>query len=314
MPRIVQNKSNSMIITHDIRLSRILKITWKTDLLLLLSCIAAFLANEYVISKYFVLPVIIPTILGSALAFFIGFNNNQAYSRWWEARQVWGSLVNNSRSWARGIMQYPSAEHNNRLVLEEMQQRMIRRHIGFLYALKNSLRSKPVEEYKRYMPETDSRRIAGHANKHNAILDLQSEDLELMYRKGWIDGFKFMHLNGLIVGFCDDMGKSERIRNTVFPTTYDYFTRLFIWTFGVLITIFASETTHIWSVALGVIMGFVFHTTHIIGMSLVNPFENAVMGTPLDQITRTIEINLLQMMGESEVPPPIQPVNNEYVM
>ena len=303
-----------MIITHNVRLSRMLKITWKTDLLLLLSCIAVYLVNQYIIPKSFVLPVVIPSVLGPALAFFIGFNNNQAYSRWWEARQIWGSLVNNSRSWTRTILTYTSAETNNEKLLHDIRTRMIRRHIGFLYALKATLRKENFQDYKNFLSEEDIRQVEKQSNKPNAILDLQAKDLDFFYQKGWIDGFRFVHANQLIVDFCNDMGKSERIKNTVFPTTYNYFTRLFIWTFGVLISIAVSETTGVWSILLGVIVGFVFHTTHIIGMSLLNPFEPLATGIPLDQITRTIEINLLEMLGEPNVPAPVKAINDEYVM
>lgn len=303
-----------MIITHDVRLSRILNITWKTDLFLLLSCVTAYLANEYVISRFFQLPVMIPSVLGPALAFFIGFSNNQAYARWWEGRQIWGSLVNNSRSWARNLLQYPAAEAGNKDLLLELQHRMIRRHLAFLYALKAAMRNEPPAENRKYLSEPDARQVEKQANKPNAILSLQAADLDFLYRKGWIDGFTFMQINQLLTDLCTDMGKSERIKNTVFPTTYNYFTRLFIWTFGILITIVASETTGAWSVILGFIVGFIFHTTHIIGMSLLNPFEALATGIPLDQITRTIEINLLEMLGEADVPPPVKAINNEYVM
>ena len=236
-----------MLITHQISLARTLKITWKTDLLLLSSCVAAYLFDQHVISKQFQMPAIIPSVLGSALAFFIGFNNNQAYARWWEARMIWGSLVNNSRSWARSLLGYASAEANNTGQLRGLQKQMIYRHIGFLYALKAALRGEGKQDHKKYLPEAELAQVELHSNRHNAILSLQTADVESLYQKGWIDGFKFIQINALLVEFCNDMGKSERIKNTIFPTTYNYFTRLFIWVFSVLITIVVSEETGIWS-------------------------------------------------------------------
>jgi ion channel-forming bestrophin family protein len=303
-----------MIVTEDIRVSRVLRITWKTDLLVLASCLGGYFANEYILSKYFLLPAMIPTVIGTALAFFIGFNNNQAYSRWWEARQIWGSLVNNSRSWARGILSYSHREGSQEGEIPSDHKAMIYRHIAFLYALKAALRNQEWESYKQYLPPEEVEIVEKKSNKHNAILHLQSRSLESLYQEGCIDGFKFLHLNDMLVTFADDMGKSERIKNTVFPTTYLYFTRLFIWLFSIIITIVASETTGIWAVALGSIVSFVFHTTHIIGVSLLNPFEPQVTGISLDQITRTIEINLLEMLGESDIPPAIKPIGGEYVM
>ena len=79
-----------MLITPYVRLTSILKGTWKNFLLDLCVCVAAYFFNDYVLRPLFDVPPIIPTLLGTALAFFIGFNNNQAYDRWWEARKIWG--------------------------------------------------------------------------------------------------------------------------------------------------------------------------------------------------------------------------------
>ncbi len=305
-----------MIITRNIQLKRLLKLTWKTDLFLVLSCSLAYLIDEYVLKDYFELPAMIPTLLGTALAFFIGFNNNQAYDRWWEARKIWGELVNDSRSWARGIIYYchfSGQEHQSTLASEQI--RMIRRHLAFLYALKANLRKEAHDKsYEQYLNVEERKRVTGQSNLHNVILMSQSKDLDNLSQRAVIDGFRFMELNQLIVRMCDSMGKSERIKNTVFPTTYHSFTRLFIWMFVVLITIFCTQTVGAWSIVLGWLIGFVFHATHIIGLSLLNPFDPIPSGIPLNQITRTIEINLLEMMGESNIPSPVQPIDHEYVM
>ena len=110
------------------------------------------------------------------------------------------------------------------------------------------------------------------------------------------------------------MGMSERIKNTVFPVTYNYLTKLFIWLFVVAIELVTVQSMGAWSIFISWLIGFVFVSTQINGMSLVNPFENTSAGIPLNQIARTIEINLLQMLGEKDIPKAVQPVNNEYVL
>lgn len=304
-----------MIVTNNIQLTRVLKITWKTDLFLILSCSLAYVVESYILKDYVQLPTMIPTLLGTALAFFIGFNNNQAYDRWWEARKIWGGLVNDSRSWARGVLHYCSARDSEAAAsLRPVQSRMIHRHLAFLYALKANLRKMEDETYYQYLSEEEIVRVEHQSNLHNAILQQQSRDLEWLSQQGMIDGFRFAELNQMIVRFCDGMGRSERIKNTVFPTTYHAFTRFFIWMFVILITIVCTQTVGAWSILLGWLIGFVFHTTQLIGLSLLNPFEPIPSGIPLNQITRTIEINLLEMLGESEIPQPVQPINHEYVM
>ena len=304
-----------MLISRDIQLTRVLKLTWKTDLFLIISCTLAYLLDEHVLRALTEFPTMIPALLGTALAFFIGFNNNQAYDRWWEARKIWGGLVNDSRSWARGVLHYCSPlTTEKQAALAPVQTRMVQRHLAFLYALKANLRKSEDTVYSQYLSDHEMLEVARHSNTHNAILEYQSKDLEWLAQQGHVDGFRFQVLNEMIVRFCDGMGKSERIKNTVFPTSYHYFTRLFIWVFVVLITIVCAQSVGAWSILLGWLIGFVFHTTHLIGLSLLNPFDPIPSGIPLDQITRTIEINLLEMLGKTEVPQPVKPVNHEYVM
>ncbi|WP_316793782.1 bestrophin family protein [Pedobacter frigoris] len=297
-----------MLTTPNIRLSRIIRNTWKVDLIMLASCTAAYMVREFLIANHFSIPGILPTLLGTAIAFFVGFNNNQAYDRWWEARKIWGSLVNDSRSFARSLVHYTGSE-------KEISHRMIRRHIGFLYALKSYLRGAINDDTPtRYLSEHDEQEIAGASNKHNAILSLQAKDLQQLSAQGHIDGFKFIELNEMLTRFCDAMGMSERIRNTIFPTTYSYLTKVFIWLFVVTFTLVISETAGVFSIPLGWLISFVFVSTQINGMSLVDPFTNNSAGVPLNQITRTIEINLLEMIGAEEVPEAIKPINGEYVL
>ncbi|MES2458167.1 MAG: bestrophin family ion channel [Bacteroidota bacterium] len=296
-----------MLLVQNIRLSRILRNTWQVDLIMIVSCTGAYLIREYLIANHFEIPVIIPSLLGTAIAFFIGFNNNQAYDRWWEGRKIWGSLVNDSRSFARALINYVDGE-------QELAEVMICRHIAFLYALKASLRGATDEIYIKYLSQEDLKEISSHSNTHNAILNLQSRDLQRLSKLNAIDGFRFIEINEQLNRFSDSMGMSERIRNTVFPTTYTYLTKVFIWLFVVSFTLVISQSAGVYAIFLGWMIGFVFVSTQINGMSLVNPFDNQSAGVPLNQITRTIEINLLQMMGKEEIPEPVKPINDEYIL
>jgi len=296
-----------MLLVQNIRLTRILRNTWQVDLIMIASCTGAYLVREYLIAHHFEIPVIIPSLLGTAIAFFIGFNNNQAYDRWWEGRKIWGALVNDSRSFSRSLLTYTSDADTTAV-------RMIHRHIAFLYVLKASLRNATDENVSKYLSEEDVEEISHHTNMHNALLTIQARDLQTLYQADKIDGFKFMDINGMIVRFTDSMGMSERIKNTVFPTTYTYLTKVFIWLFVVSFTLVISQSAGVYAIFLGWLIGFVFVSTQINGMSLVDPFLNNSSGVPLNQITRTIEINLLQMLNETEIPEPIKAINDEYIL
>lgn len=295
-----------MIIVENIRLSRILLDTWKVDLIMIASCTTAYFVREYLIAYHFEISAIIPTVLGTAIAFFIGFNNNQAYDRWWEARKIWGAIVNDSRSLARNLINFVDDE--------EAAKRMVYRHISFVYALKANLRNTVDEIYTKYLTNFDKLEVERHSNIHNAILNIQAMELQKLYKENKIDGFKLMEINEMLVKLTDSMGACERIKNTIFPTTYSYLTKVFIWLFVVCFTLVISQDMGYWSIFMGWLIGFVFVSTQINGMRLVNPFNINAAGLPLNNISRTIEINLLQMLNETDVPEPIKPINDEYIL
>lgn len=303
-----------MLITHHLRLTRLLKITWKVDILLALTCTIVFLIHEYLLPRAVSIPAALVTLLGTALAFFVGFNNNQAYGRWWEARIIWGALVNDSRSWARNLISYVTPGNSNDESVNAVKQKLVRRQLAFVYSLKDALRKKPESYFEKYLSDEDLAKVRLETNIPNAILTLSANDLQQLSCAKSIDEFRFVQMDNLLTAFTDHMGKSERIRNTVFPTSYIYFTQLFIWVLVIFVTLTLADTTGPWSIPIGWIIGAVFHVTHQNGMALVDPFDEVPTGIPLNQISRTIEINLLQMLAVKEIPEPVKPINGEYVL
>lgn len=301
-----------MLLRDRLSLVQVFRITWKLDIFIILVCTLAYLVDTYWLKEHISIPVSITAVLGTALAFFIGFNNNQAYDRWWEARKIWGALVNDSRSWARNLLSF--CDNNAAGETKHIARRMIFRHIGFLYALKAHLRQTNDRYYEGYLGGTEDDAVRNSKNIPNAILNLQAADLQLLRQQQAIDGFLFRELNTMLVNHCDNMGKSERIRNTVFPPSYLFFTRIFIWFYVVLNTLMLAEAIGFWSVIFGWAIGFVFHVTHMNGISLMNPFEQNPMSIPLDSISRTVEINLLEMLGHQPLPSPIEPTGGQYLL
>lgn len=295
-----------MLLKQNLSLYRVLKTTWKIDLVLIALCTAAYFIDTYLL-KWVHIPATLPALIGTAIAFFIAFNNNQAYSRWWEARTIWGGLVNDSRAWARELIAHADDK--------EAARKMIFRHISFLYALKSYLRRVPDDKYKKYIPASDLPLVEKQNHLPNAILNLQSVDIQKLSQANKIDGFHFLALNELVRLHGENMGKSERINNTVFPTTYIYFTQLFIWILVVLTTMTLSEEIGPLAIFFAWVIGFVYHTTHSNGMSIMNPFELTPACVPLNSITRHIEINLLESLGEPNIPEPEMAMQHgEYML
>lgn len=303
-----------MLLNPDLRLSRVLRITWRVDVWMIALCTGAYLLETYVVRGRIHIPGAIPALMGTSLAFFIGFTNNQAYSRWWEARTVWGGLVNDSRAWTRSLVAYANATQGTTNPANNVALRMIYRHLGFLHALKQALRGTPGAEYHAYITPTDRAYVQRFSNVPAGLLDLQAQALQTLRDAGQIDGFTFLSLNDILLRFGEGMGKSERIKNTPFPATYLYFTRVFIWILIAVLTMDIVEEAGAWAIALGWLIGFVFHVTYLNGLNLINPFDGNPACIPLDSIVRTVEISVLQTLNAPDVPPPIEPVNGEYVL
>ncbi len=294
-----------MLIGKNLSLFRILKITWKIDILMIGFCGLVYLLDTYWLLS-FKLPIAFPALMGTAIAFFIGFNNNQAYNRWWEARMIWGGIVNDSRSFARNLVAYN--------LDNDAAKRIVRRHIGFLYALTASLRRYQQDEsHLQYITSEDVEKLKPISHIPNGLLSIQSQEIKNLRAKQQITDFEFTILNHLIENLCEAMGKSERINNTVFPINYLFFTKLFIWLFIALITM-ATNSVGAVAIILGWAMGFVFNTSNLNGLNLMNPFEHQPSGVPISSITRNIEINLLQEIGADNIPSPLPVIHGEYIL
>jgi len=305
-----------MLLKKKLRLHRIFLITWKTDIVMLVLTVMAYFVDIYLFPDIFVPPTV-ATLMGTALAFFIGFNNNQAYSRWWEARIVWGGLINESRNLSRDLVAYlkPGIRDSRGKSATEIAHEIVYRHLGFVMLFKDSLRKIKGGDYSKYLTQEELDKIGTVSNGYNAIMNMQARQLGDLYHQGLIDGFQFRTLSTTITNINNDMGRAERINNTVFPPTYIYFTELFVYLLVILITLSSVQAIGPWSIFFGWVIGFVYHTTHINGLSILNPFDMQPTSIPLDSISRTIEINVLETIGAKDIPPPLAALENgEYIL
>ncbi|WP_341838237.1 bestrophin family ion channel [Chitinophaga pollutisoli] len=302
-----------MLLRDKLSLVQVFRMTWKLDITMIVFCTMAYYIDTYWLREHISIPLSITAVLGTALAFFIGFNNNQAYDRWWEGRKIWGSLVNDSRTWARDLMAFVG-EDDGVGQGYTLARRMVFRHLAFVYALKSALRKDGDTYYQGYLNPDEVDAVAASKNAPNAILQLQANDLRTLRELGAVDGFLFRDLNSRLTAFSDQLGMCERIRNTIFPPSYLFFTRVFIWFYVMMTTFSLTENIGGWAILFGWAVGFVFHVTHQNGLSIMDPFETNPMSLPLNSISRTIEINLLEMLGHSPLPSPVEPVGKLYIL
>jgi putative membrane protein len=252
------------------------------------------------------------SLFGSAIGVVLAFRNSTSYARWWEARTLWGSIVNNSRSWGRLVTTtMRQKDKNNSPELTAMKVRLIYYQIAWVHALRQHLRKLDVlSEVAGILAAEEIEEFRGQNNVPVAIQQRQSTLLQESLDAGWIDLAQWHAMNQSLDDLVDAQGGAERIKNTPMPRQYDYLPQLFAQMFCFLLPLVMVSSMG-WFTPLGsTLVGFIFLSLDKIGRDLEDPFDNNIYDIPLTSITRTIEINLRQMLGESELPQPIVPVND----
>jgi putative membrane protein len=261
--------------------------------------------------EWLALPHIPLALLGSAIGVILGFRNQSAYARWWEARTLWGAIVNSSRNWARQVMtaMLPVGEQDS-ADLATMQRRMVYLQIAYVHALRQHLRK--LEPWKDLAPLMTAAELDALRVEKNVPLAIQREMgwlLRECQTRGWIDIAQWRAMDQNLDNLMNAQGGAERIKNTPMPKQYDYFPQIFVRMFCLLLPLTLVPDLE-WFTPLGsTLAGFIFLALDKIGRDLEDPFENTIYDVPLTSITTTIDVNLRQLLGETELPQPVTPVN-----
>jgi putative membrane protein len=282
-------------------------------------------------------------LIGTATAFVVGFRNTQTYNRLWEARQIYGSIINSSRSF--GILVKDFIGDGNDGQLQQTKLQIIHRHIAWLTALRFQLReqrtwetsrTKPsnlrygklftIDEWANKLPDSlapylspaELQEVLGKKNRATQIIGLQSKHLKQLKAKALIEPLDYVELEKMLVDLYDQQGRCERIKNFPYPrqfaTISQMLTRLFVnlVPFGVLNEFqkLGSPDWMVWlAIPFSAATGWVFLTLERIGENTENPFEGGANDVPITAISRTIEIDLLELIDVKELPAALQPVN-----
>ncbi|MEJ5103039.1 bestrophin family protein [Chryseobacterium sp. MYb328] len=239
------------------------------------------------------LPLNIPALLGTAVSLLLAFRISQSYERWWEARTVWGAIVNDSRSLVRLIIQFMPAGEDK--IIKDFAERQI----IWTYALGESLRKQPFSErVQQYLKENNISAL----NIPNALLDAHSRQLKEVAAAKGITDFQQMQLNDMITRLCDSMGKCERLKNTVFPRSYSVLVHILIYVFAAILPFGLDDSQLAVEIGITFLIPIVFITIEKTSIIMQDPFENTPVDTPMTSLAQTIEINIRQMIGEQDVP------------
>ncbi len=314
--------------------------------LLLISTVPTVL-YVYTGCDWLALPWLPIALLGTAVAFVVGFKNNASYDRMWEARKAWGGIVNTSRAW--GIMVHDFI-HGGTFSENELHQEkliLIRRHVAWMTALRFQLReaksweavykkhnaeyrekyfkveehnSKLADTLKNYLSEEEFEMVMKKANKPAQIIALQSQHLRKLQKENCIDDFRHMELEKVLVELLNQQGVSERIKNFPYPRQFAtlnlYFIRIFIILvpLGMLQEFQKLGENMIWlSIPFSALSSWIFTTMEKIGESTESPFEGSANDVPITAMSRAIEIDLLEMFDQRDIPEPKKSMNDILV-
>lgn len=294
-----------------------------------LALVSIYATSFWILHYYYAavpmnIPIAIPTIVGTIISLLLAFKSNQAYDRWWEARIVWGSIVNDSRSLLRQVVTFYndpdcSAEANS------YKERFAKRQAAWCYSLAQSLRGKdPLKPVKPLLNEEELQFVTRYKHVPNAILMVHAKELIKALKEGKINTFQQVEIDNTLTRLCDSMGKCERIKNTIFPTTYSMYIRFTLCLFVMLLPFGMAEHLGWLLIPVVTTIGAAFFLVEKMAIHLQDPFENRPTDTPMTVISNNIESNLLQMVNEfrdeyeHEIPAGnqklhhIQPVKNAY--
>jgi putative membrane protein len=289
------------------------------------------------------------SMMGIAVAFYAGFKNNSAYDRFWEGRKIWGGVVNESRTWANGVLAYVMPGDDGPEA-HEVRRELLYRHLAWINSLRIQLRStsrfhnKPARSTRKrleahvdhmrndwdkemtpFLGSEERTKMSTVANAATHLVATQGQQLARLKDAGKLDLFHQIALMEVLRELYALQGKAERIKKTPFPRLYAEFSRIFtkvfvyIIPFG-LLDAFAEHlpeglpTGSEWAWVLSYLasaglVGWVFMTMEGLGDSSEDPFERSMNDVPMNALCVVIERDLRQLLGEESIPDPEQPVD-----
>jgi putative membrane protein len=239
------------------------------------------------------LPSMPLTLLGSALVVLTSFRNSSAYNRWWEARTLWGALVNSSRSFARQVLTLVEDDDG----INPVKATLLHRHVAYVKCLSAHLKgAKCGDEVQMLIPREEFERRHDTNNFPNDLLNTSAALLAKEYQAGRLDSIRLARLESTMVDISNCQGGMERIANTPLPYPYVAFPRLFITLFCLIVPIGLVETLGWFTPLASTVVGFMLLAIEKIGTDLQSPFRASEHEIQMTALCENIERNLDSML------------------
>jgi len=283
-------------------------------------------------------------LIGVALAFYLGFKNNSAYDRLWEARKIWGGMVNSSRAFAVMARDFVDDEDGEGAAISK---ELVHRHVAWLHMLTIELRKVQPWEHqgkqstrdrdilgthvkegdaeavlREYVGDEEVSYVLGKGNRSSHLLSRQSRRLIELRHAGTIEHFRHLEMQALITELYTLQGKAERIKKFPLPRQWVSANAYCISLFGLMlpfgmIDVFSRAPVE-WMVFVAVpatvICFWIFWLMDRVGEYSENPFEGLHNDVPIKSMARGIEIDIRQMLDETDLPPKVGEVKGTGVV
>jgi putative membrane protein len=287
-----------MMVSNKGSVLRLMQWQWRAVVLFLAAGIVSALVWTFVPALHWlVLPVSPLAVVGAALGIFVSFRTNSAYARWWEGRILWGRMINVSRLFGTQVLCYLPAD------AQELRRRLVHRHVAYVHALRCLLRLQdPLADadFLRTVPD-DPERYRGQSNITHALLHQQAVELVAEVDAGRLGELRMQRLDHSLEEMLAVQGGCERIKKTPMPRGYGFIAERLIWAYGLLFPFAIVEEIGWLVVPINVLVCLSFTLISEAGRVLEDPFTMFWNGLPLQNMSMTIDRNLGERLGDTEL-------------
>jgi ion channel-forming bestrophin family protein len=251
------------------------------------------------------------SLMGVAIGIFLGFRGKTAYDRFWEGRTLWGALVNNTRNASRQVLTLLVAPPEQQEELRATQKRAVYLLIAFAHALRHHLRNTaPWDDLAQFVHPSDMEGLRAQRNVPLAILQRLGRGLARARERGWLNDLHVPALDAMLTELTNVQGGCERIRNTPVPYAYGVLSHRVAAVFCFFLPLGIVDDVGGYTPFVTLLVSYAYLGLDSLGSEVEEPFGTDPHDLPLSALCRTIEVNLRQLLEETDVPDFLTPVDD----
>ena len=332
-----------MKISRSYKFPEFLDWTRRNLYVVLVLAIAPVVVYQLLGQKWVALPWSVAVLLGTATSFIVGFRNSQTYNRTVEAQQVWTAIASLSRYWGTISRDFPTNPGVAKILiyrhlawLTVLRYRLRGRRVWETATSSSNAeyqsrfftvpeKESPLEaELARYLPRYELERLAVTKNKATWLIGAQSAAIRDLYTAQELVVTHHAEMQRTLKDLLEQQTRSERIKNFPYPRQYATINTIFVWCFAALLPfcvlrefdrlnegvsgLFAGQMVWL-AIPFSALVSWMYVSLDQVGQSTENPFEGNANDVPISQISRLVEIELREMLGEADLPPLLRPQN-----